>query len=227
MALIFHDKIDTITSVSKNIYLYVKEEFMSTHTSQYGTEKNDNSQHQPQTVVTPNSQHAVSESLSHNEYQDQTELGTQQLENPVTRNAAQVPHLNDDAVDKNLVMPQTMKECGSYKKWTESQWAEFKKLVNIGTSGEEFMKMLAFNRRKDLEFVFYELSKREKKVYEPNWQIDVDNGEHALPELKFSKNGLHISNTRLKRHGLEISKNTFVTMKVIQPNKIELTVYPT
>ncbi len=108
------------------------------------------------------------------------------------------------------------------KEYSNEQWSEFHNFVKSGVTGEDLMKVFGFKRRKDLEHVFYNLSRRTKTFVDINWQTDFKSGAHSLPELKSGKNGLHISPTRFKRYGFDIQPDTLFEFKRISETEMKL-----
>lgn len=127
------------------------------------------------------------------------------------RNISQVP-----IDDSNI------KIWGAPSSWSNEQWQLLEDKAKHELSGEAFMKLLGYKRRKDLEQLFYRLSSRCNKLYRIRWDSDVENGKHSLPELKTGKTGLHISTTRFKRYGLTVPQNTYFVMSKIADDEIRL-----
>lgn len=112
-------------------------------------------------------------------------------------------------------------------KWTDSHWDYARKLAEQNLSGEELMKVFAFKRRKDLESLFYKLSERLDTFLKINWLADVSCNEHALPDLKASKDGaLRISATRFKRMGLDVTEGMYFDMEKISDKQFSVTLHP-
>lgn len=156
---------------------------------------------------------------------------------PVARNTQSPPATNT----QNLVVTNTQSPAQTntpikteentllnkqVSKWNDEDWNTFFSYVQKGLSGEQLMKRIGLERKKDLESLFYKLAIRKNTMFMIAWNADSSNNEHALPDLKVSKDGaLRISSIRFQRYGFNVPAGTYFEMEKVSDTEIKLSIF--